>query len=313
MSRGKIIAAFGVLFAIYVVASPYITVHQMKSAAESYSGEELSEHIEFPSVRQSLKDQMNAMLVKEMAKGEMKDSPFAALGAAFAWLMVDKIVDTYVTPAGITQLMAGKTPQPTEGGKSGGSSARKPLSDASMSYESLNKFVVKVKGDNGEEGKFVLRRRGMSWKLTEIIVAPEKAPPLSSFSAPSPSPAVANSDSLSQTTEERKEIASTPTTTPSPTPTTILSGAAAKALAVYAPPPQYPYEARSRHITGSGVCVLTVDRRSGNVTFASMAQSIGSPILDIAATSAFRQWRFKPGTVAKVRMPITFTMAGASY
>jgi TonB family protein len=44
-----------------------------------------------------------------------------------------------------------------------------------------------------------------------------------------------------------------------------------------------------------------------------MAQSIGNPILDNAATSAFRQWRFKPGTVSKVRIPITFTMTGASY
>jgi protein TonB len=87
----------------------------------------------------------------------------------------------------------------------------------------------------------------------------------------------------------------------------------AKALATYAPRPQYPYEARSRHVTGSGVCVVSVDPGSGSVTDASMAQSIGNPILDNAAVSAFKQWRFKPGTVAKVRIPITFTMTGASY
>ncbi|PYL10136.1 MAG: hypothetical protein DME34_01095 [Verrucomicrobia bacterium] len=87
----------------------------------------------------------------------------------------------------------------------------------------------------------------------------------------------------------------------------------AKALATYAPRPQYPYEARSRHITGSGVCVVDVDVGSGSVTGASMAQSIGSPILDNAAMSAFRQWRFRPGSVSKVKIPITFTMTGASY
>jgi Protein of unknown function (DUF2939) len=173
MSRGKIIAAIGlVLFAIsiYIAASPYITVHQLKSAAERHDGEALSEHIEFPSVRQSLKDQVNAMLMKEMAKDEMKDNPFAALGAAFGGFMVDKMVEAHVTPACITQLMVGEKPKPTEEGESGGSSARKPLSDASMSFESLNKFVVQVKDDNGKESKFVLRRRGISWKLTEIIV-----------------------------------------------------------------------------------------------------------------------------------------------
>jgi protein TonB len=91
-----------------------------------------------------------------------------------------------------------------------------------------------------------------------------------------------------------------------------LSISSAKALATYAPRPQYPYEARSRHVTGSGVCVVDVGP-SGSVTSASMAQSIGNPILDNAATSAFRQWRFKPGSVSKVKIPITFTMTGAQY
>jgi len=92
-----------------------------------------------------------------------------------------------------------------------------------------------------------------------------------------------------------------------------MSISSAKALATYAPRPQYPYEARSRHVTGSGVCVVEVDAGSGSVSSASMTQSIGNPILDNAAVSAFRQWRFKPGTVSKVRIPITFTMTGAQY
>jgi protein TonB len=91
-----------------------------------------------------------------------------------------------------------------------------------------------------------------------------------------------------------------------------VSISTAKASATYAPRPQYPYEARSRRITGSGVCVVQVDA-SGNVTSASMAQSIGNPILDNAATSAFQRWRFKPGSVSRVKIPITFTMSGASY
>jgi len=92
-----------------------------------------------------------------------------------------------------------------------------------------------------------------------------------------------------------------------------MSMSSAKAVAVSAPRPEYPYEARRSKITGSGVCVMTVDPASGAVTSAEMAQSTGSPILDNAATSAFRRWRFKPGTVSRVRTPITFTMGGASY
>jgi protein TonB len=92
-----------------------------------------------------------------------------------------------------------------------------------------------------------------------------------------------------------------------------MSMSSAKAVAVSAPRPEYPYEARRSKITGSGVCVMTVDTGSGSVTSAEMASSTGNPILDNAATSAFRRWRFKPGTVSKVRTPITFTMTGAQY
>jgi protein TonB len=92
-----------------------------------------------------------------------------------------------------------------------------------------------------------------------------------------------------------------------------MSMSAAKVMAVSAPRPEYPYEARRSKTVGSGVCVMTVDPGSGSVTSADMAQSTGSPILDNAATAAFRRWRFKPGTVSKVRTPITFTMSGAQY
>jgi protein TonB len=96
--------------------------------------------------------------------------------------------------------------------------------------------------------------------------------------------------------------------------TGTMSITGAKAVAIFAPKPEYPYEARSRHQTGSGVALLSVDSASGNVTDVSMAQSIGSPILDQSTVSAFRRWRFAPGKCApKVKVPITYTMTGASY
>jgi TonB family protein len=93
-----------------------------------------------------------------------------------------------------------------------------------------------------------------------------------------------------------------------------MSMSSARVQAIYAPKPPYPYEARSRHITGSGVCVLTVDTGSGRVTDATMAQSTGSPILDNATTTTFMRWRFRAGQVApRVKVPITYTMTGASF
>jgi protein TonB len=98
-----------------------------------------------------------------------------------------------------------------------------------------------------------------------------------------------------------------------PRPPGMMNASQAKAVAISAPRPEYPYEARSRRITGSGVAVVTVDTASGNVTDATMAQSTGNSILDNSAISAFKRWRFKPNSVSKVRIPITFTMTGAAY
>jgi periplasmic protein TonB len=98
-----------------------------------------------------------------------------------------------------------------------------------------------------------------------------------------------------------------------PTAPGTMNMSNAKALAISKPQPPYPYEARAHHITGSGICVVTVDPASGNVTDATMVQSIGNNLLDQSATNTFKRWKFKPGSVSKVKIPITFTMAGASY
>ena len=98
-----------------------------------------------------------------------------------------------------------------------------------------------------------------------------------------------------------------------PIKASAMSMSQAKALAINSPRPPYPYEARSKRITGSGKIIATVDAASGNVTDASVAQSTGSSILDDAAVSTFRRWRFRPGSVSKVTIPITFTLTGASY
>src|SRR5256885_15513970 len=82
------------------------------------------------------------------------------------------------------------------------------------------------------------------------------------------------------------------------------------AVLVSAVRPAYPYEARLRRITGAGVAVIKINRTTGEVASSEMAPSTGSDILDEAALDAFRQWRFKPGTIDEGRIPIAFTMSG---
>ena len=98
-------------------------------------------------------------------------------------------------------------------------------------------------------------------------------------------------------------VQSEPTSFSTPT---SLSLSAAQAMAVSAPLPEYPYQAKHANVTGSGVCVMIVDTASGKVTNAMMAQSTGNAILDKVTTETFRRWRFKAGSVSQVRVPISY-------
>ena len=148
--------------------------------------------------------------------------------------------------------------------------------------------------------------------IEATLAPPESTPPPEDIPLPEPPPPP---DIKPEFVEER-------TPPPRPPPSAVkfvpiksaeMSMSRAKALAINSPRPPYPYEARSKRITGSGVITANVDAASGNVTDASVTQSTGSSILDEAAVSTFRRWRFRPGSVSKVRIPITFTLTGASY
>ena len=79
--------------------------------------------------------------------------------------------------------------------------------------------------------------------------------------------------------------------------------------ALKAPAPVYPIECRARRISGSGTVLATVNTTTGTVIGARMLKSTGNRLLDGSALEALSQWRFKPGTVSKVEIPITFTLA----
>jgi TonB family protein len=74
---------------------------------------------------------------------------------------------------------------------------------------------------------------------------------------------------------------------------------AAKFL-MYAPKPDYPLEARARHITGSGIVVIRIHVKTGRVVEARIGRSTGHATLDQAAIRAFSQWRFKPGALKPI-------------
>jgi TonB family protein len=111
----------------------------------------------------------------------------------------------------------------------------------------------------------------------------------------------------------KRERPSQPLTRPPSRPASLPAIGSAKVLALTAPPPDYPYEARRQRATGSGIASLTIDPRSGSVLDVRMTRSTGNAVLDNAAISGFQRWRFKARTRSPVQAPITFTLTGAAY
>jgi TonB family protein len=83
-------------------------------------------------------------------------------------------------------------------------------------------------------------------------------------------------------------------------------GPVARPEAIYTPMPVYRPEWAKQGLTGKGVVLVTIDKETGKVTGARMLESTGSQLLDGAALQAYSQWRFKPGTVTQLKMPIEF-------
>lgn len=173
--------AIPALFALalaWFIAAPWITVHQIRTAAQSRDAQALAEYVDFESVRASLKEQMNALVLHKMAgDGSQALNPLAALVAPLAGAVVDKMVDAYVTPSGMAQLMAGREPRGAAPSAANPSpeaqdASRKPLAGAEMGYRGMSRFVITTHANHGDT-QFVLGRRGLGWKLTEIILPPQ--------------------------------------------------------------------------------------------------------------------------------------------
>ena len=171
----------GALIAIVVVicgywyATPYLALNNIKKAAQAGDSDKVSKYIDYPSVRQSFKDQMNAMMMKEMAN--QKDDGFAALGAMLASTMVDKMVDGFVTPEGMTLMLKGKDLRDAQQDSQDTQTAEtqeqtKPEYEAG--YTSMNDFEVVIKDqDQSKEVKVLMVRDGLSWKIHKIAVPME--------------------------------------------------------------------------------------------------------------------------------------------
>ena len=160
-----------VIFAIYLYASPYLVLNNIKNASEQGDADKLSVYIDFPSVKQSIKDQAKAVMVKELASSKEQDG-FEALGTMLGAAMIDPLIDGLVTPDGVALMLQGQkldfdlnndTPEDKP-------KAKNEDIDYKARYLSFNRFKVQVidADDPNESIDVIMHRDWLSWKVTRI-------------------------------------------------------------------------------------------------------------------------------------------------
>jgi hypothetical protein len=149
--------------------SPGLAMQGLKEAALAGDKDELRERVDVPAIRESLKSQMRAMMVSEMAKE--KDNPFGVLGMAFAGAIIDPMIDGIISPDGIKAMVEnGRMKDPA-----------KPASEPAEGKEvewvidrrGLDRFTAHPVTEPGEKvPTLVFKRDGLDWDLVDIEAPP---------------------------------------------------------------------------------------------------------------------------------------------
>lgn len=163
----------------YIYATPWISINQFREAIQAKDLPGIERHVDFPSLRTSLKDQLKIKLSEEITRqsggNALVNFGIGAFGYALAEPMINAAVDAYISPAGLKTLMAGSLPEGM-GADSGPEVPQLPntSSDASvsMAYGTPNLFVVAASDSSkGQTVRFNFERRELlSWKLTSLTL-----------------------------------------------------------------------------------------------------------------------------------------------
>ncbi|BBA42054.1 MULTISPECIES: DUF2939 domain-containing protein [Burkholderia] len=110
-----VVLAVAIIVAIgYAYASPYVALGRLKSAIDARDAQAISEYVDFPSLRISLKQQVTEELMRRI-DAVKKNNPFAVIGALIGSALIGPLVDAYATPEGVAALMSGLPPRGNPG------------------------------------------------------------------------------------------------------------------------------------------------------------------------------------------------------
>lgn len=167
----------------YVVAGPHLTLRAIENAVAEDDTRALSRQVDFPALRASLKLQLDDRLVRS-AGPEAQASPLGQLKLRLASGASAAAVDAMVTPVGLAAVMEGRRVWRRVGGQQPqrlepDQERSGPLVNARWRYESPSRFTATVYDEAGRPLVFVLTRKRLRWRLSDIRLPP--LPPASAL------------------------------------------------------------------------------------------------------------------------------------
>jgi hypothetical protein len=166
------VSAMVLILAGYLLASPFLFLGSLKSALYKGDSTALENLVDFPSVRQSLKAQLSAAFTHFMATDpDMKNNPFSGLGALFAPVMIDRMVDSYCTPEMLSMsLMNEGSTTPDPDNKSSQISIPR-LSQIDWTKYHLQPLSFDCFQYGTGDAKLLVRWEGLGWKVTKLDIS----------------------------------------------------------------------------------------------------------------------------------------------
>lgn len=187
-----LVLALALLVGGWWYASPLLALDGLRDAAQAGDEAELEERVDFPALRESLKEQLRTAL-SEAARDPSGNNPLGAAGAALGLGFVDPIIDNTVTSEWVAKAVTeGQRREaeiaaarealperersavaPQEGAQQTGEKEPTAAPQGEPQYdivrEGLNSFRVRTRSAAGEPGPTLLfARDGLSWDLVGI-------------------------------------------------------------------------------------------------------------------------------------------------
>ena len=155
--------------------SPIFAMQALTRAAEQGDEAGLERLGDFPAVRQSLKDELNARMMAEMRNGESDIDPaWAGVGMLLGPAIVSGAIDAVITPQGVaTMVRTAEAPEPQDVLNRPKPTPGETEDDVrkSWTYRGANRVEVRLTTTDRPDQPLILNmdRNGLfGWRLVEI-------------------------------------------------------------------------------------------------------------------------------------------------